>query len=70
MCRGRPRKACSPGVNVARERQLARLRRDQDGATNFESVAPAWLAMKDWDSVTKKRRLDRLQRVVFGKIGS
>jgi len=55
---------------VARERQLARLRRDQDGATNFESVAHAWLAMKDWDSVTKKRRLDRLQRVVFGKIGS
>jgi len=67
--RTRARDLVKQGVNPARDRQLARLRRDQDGATTFESVAHEWLAMKDWESVTKKRRLDMLQRVVFGKIG-
>ena len=67
--RTRARDLVKQGVNPAHDRQLARLRRDQDGATTFESVANEWLAMKDWESVTKKRSLDMLQRVVFGKIG-
>jgi hypothetical protein len=50
------------------ERMRARLRRDQDGATTFESVTREWLAMKDWEEITKARRLNMLQRVVFGKI--
>ncbi len=67
--RTRARDLVKQGVNPAHDGQLARLRRDHDGATTFESVAHEWLAMKDWESVTKKRRLDMLQRVVFGKIG-
>lgn len=37
--------------------------------TTFESVAQEWLALRDWEEVTKARRLDMLTRVVFPKIG-
>jgi integrase len=33
-------------------------------------VAQEWLALKDWEDVTKARRLNMLERVVFPKIGS
>ncbi len=32
-------------------------------------MAKEWLALKDWEEVTKKRRLDMLTRVVFPTIG-
>lgn len=38
-------------------------------ANTFEAIAKEWLALKDWEEVTKKRRLDMLQRVVFPTIG-
>ena len=57
------------GVNPARQRQLDKIKRVQQSATTFESVAREWITMKDWEEVTKKRRLDMLQRVVFPKIG-
>jgi integrase len=66
----RARDLVKQGINPAHERQRARLRRDQDGATTFESVTREWLAMKDWEEITKARRLNMLQRVVFGKIGT
>ena len=68
--RMRARDLVKQGINPAHERQRARLRRDQDGATTFESVTREWLAMKDWEEITKARRLNMLQRVVFGKIGT
>ena len=46
--RTRARDLVKQGINPAHDRQLARLLRDQDGATTFESVAHEWLAMKDW----------------------
>ncbi len=58
------------GINPAHNRQLERIRRDQESATTFEAVAKEWLALKDWEEITKKRRLDMLARVVFPKIGS
>ncbi len=36
----------------------------------FEIVAKEWLQTKDWEDVTKKRRLDMLERVVFPSIGN
>jgi hypothetical protein len=45
----RARDLVSQGINPAHERQHARLRRDQDGATTFESVTREWLAVKDWE---------------------
>lgn len=58
------------GINPAHNRQLERLKREQASATTFEVVAKEWLALKDWEDVTKKRRLDMLTRVVFPKIGA
>ena len=57
------------GINPAHQRQLDKIKRVQQSATTFEAVAREWVAMKDWVEVTKKRRLDMLQRVVFPKIG-
>ena len=58
------------GINPAHNRQLALIKRGQENATTFESVAKEWLALKDWEEVTKTRRLNMLTRVVFPKIGS
>ena len=58
------------GINPVHNRQLERIKREQESATTFEAVANEWLALKDWEEITKKRRLDMLTRVVFPKIGS
>jgi len=58
------------GINPAHNRQLERIKREQESATTFEAVAKEWLALKDWEEVTKNRRLDMLTRVVFPKIGT
>ncbi len=57
------------GINPAHSRQLDRIKREQESATTFEAVAREWVALKDWEDITKKRRLDMLSRVVFPKIG-
>lgn len=57
------------GINPAHQRQLNRVQIGQDAATTFEAVAKEWLALKDWQEITKARRLDMLERVVFPKIG-
>lgn len=58
------------GINPAHNRQLDKIKREQEAATTFEAVAREWLALKDWEQVTKARRLDMLERVVFPKIGA
>lgn len=58
------------GVNPAHNRQLERVKRAQENATTFEAVAKEWLAMKDWEEITKAKRLKMLERVVFPKIGA
>jgi integrase len=58
------------GINPAHNRRLERIKREQENATTFEAVAREWLALKDWQEVTKSRRLNMLNRVVFPKIGS
>lgn len=57
------------GINPAHNRQLEKIKQGQEAATTFEAVALEWLALKDWEEVTKDRRLDMLQRVVFPTIG-
>lgn len=68
--RAKARALVKQGINPAHNRKLDRIRREQDGANTFEAVAREWLALKDWEDVTKKRRLDMLTRVVFPKIGA
>ncbi len=58
------------GINPAHNRQLERIMREHENATTFKAVAKEWLALKDWEEVTKARRLNMLARVVFPKIGS
>lgn len=58
------------GINPAHNRQLERIKRGQENATTFEAVAKEWLALKDWEEITKTKRLRMLERVVFPKIGS
>jgi integrase len=58
------------GINPAHNRQLERIKRSQENATTFEAVAKEWLALKDWEEITKTKRLKMLERVVFPKIGS
>lgn len=58
------------GINPAHNRQLERIKREQESATTFEAVAREWVSLKDWEEVTKARRLDMLERVVFPKIGA
>ena len=58
------------GINPSHTRQLERIKRELESATTFEAVAQEWLALKDWEDVTKARRLNLLTRVVFPKIGA
>lgn len=58
------------GINPAHNRQLERIKRQQENANTFEAIAREWLALRDWEEVTKTRRLNMLTRVVFPKIGS
>lgn len=68
--RAKARALVKQGINPAHSRKLDRIKREQESATTFEAVAREWVALKDWEEVTKKRRLDMLTRVVFPKIGA
>lgn len=67
--RTKARALVKQGINPAHHRQFGRIKREQENATTFEAIAREWLALRDWEEVTKGRRLDMLQRVVFPKIG-
>jgi len=57
------------GINPAHHRQQERVKRDYEKAVTFEAVAKEWLALKDWEEITKSKRLKMLERVVFPRIG-
>ncbi len=57
------------GMNPAHARQQKRVLLQQDSENTFETMAREWLGLRDWEDVTKARRLDMLTRVVFPKIG-
>lgn len=57
------------GINPAHHRQQERVKRNHEKATTFDAVAKEWLALKDWEDITKARRLGMLERVIFPKIG-
>ncbi|KTT37543.1 integrase [Pseudomonas oryzihabitans] len=57
------------GINPAHHRQQERVKRDHERAITFEAVSKEWLALKDWEEITKAKRLKMLERVVFPRIG-
>lgn len=63
------RKQVKQGLHPAREQQLARFKSAQEQTNTFEAIVKEWIARKDCENITKKRRLDMLTRVVFLTIG-
>lgn len=57
------------GINPAHHRQQERVKRDHERTITFEAVAKEWLSLKDWEEITKSKRLKMLERVVFTRIG-
>lgn len=57
------------GKSPVQERQLERIRQQHESTITFEAVAKKWISLKDWEQITKDRRLDTLERVVFPHIG-
>lgn len=57
------------GINPAHHRQQERVKRNHERAITFEAVAKEWLSLKDWEEITKSKRLKMLERVVFPRIG-
>ncbi|MBL8528864.1 MAG: tyrosine-type recombinase/integrase [Burkholderiales bacterium] len=68
--RAKARALVRQGINPAHSRKLDRIKREHEAATTFEAVAREWVGLKDWEEVTKAKRLDMLARAVFPKIGA
>lgn len=69
LCEG-ARKLVKQGISPAQQRQIDRVRQVSEAKNTFELVAKEWLQTKDWQTITKQRRLDMMNRVVFPKIGA
>lgn len=63
------RKLVKQGLHPAQQKRLDRIKFVHEQTNTFETIAIEWLALKDWEEITKKRRLDMLKRVVFPTIG-
>jgi len=63
------RKQVKQGLHPAQQKQFERMKSALEQANTFEVVASEWIKWRDWMEVTKKRRLDMLNRVVFPTIG-
>lgn len=63
------RQLVKQGINPAQQRQLDRVRQLNEAKNTFSLISREWLQTKDWEDVTKNRRLDMLERVVFPSIG-
>jgi len=57
------------GINPADHRKQELIKTEHAARITFEVIAKEWLSMRDWQELTKQRRLDVLERVVFPKIG-
>lgn len=67
--RMKARSLVAQGINPAHYRQQERIKRDHERAITFKAVTHEWLSLKDWEEITKSKRLKMLERVVFPKIG-
>lgn len=63
------RKQVKEGQHPAQQKQINRLLAARDQKNTFEAIAREWVEGRDWEEVTKKRRLNMLERVVFPHIG-
>jgi len=59
LCDG-ARKLVKQGISPAQQRQIDRIRQVSEAKNTFELVAKEWLQTKDWQTITKQRRLDMM----------
>ncbi len=73
MERDRARALVKQGVNPATQRKLDAVAASDARAQTFEAVAREWVAMRaavrGWETVTRDRRLNLLERTAFPRIG-
>lgn len=63
------RKLVEQGIHPSQQKRLDRIKVGHEHANSFEAVAREWVALRDWQEVTKSRRLNMLERVVFPHVG-
>jgi integrase len=63
------RKLVKQGLHPVAQKRIERAKSVNEQKNTFEAIAIKWLALKDWEEITKKRRLNMLTRVVFPAIG-
>lgn len=67
--RDKARALVKQGINPAHNRKLDQIKREHAAGNTFEIVARKWISLRDWEEITKKKRLEMLGRVVFPYIG-
>jgi len=67
--RTRCRDLVRQGINPADHRKQEQIKAEHAARITFEVIAKEWLSMRDWHELTKQRRLDVFERVIFPKIG-
>ena len=55
------RKLVAQGIHPSQQRRLERIKTSVEHANTFEAVAREWVALRDWQEVTKARRLKMLE---------
>ncbi|MEY4592711.1 MAG: hypothetical protein RIR18_1606 [Pseudomonadota bacterium] len=63
------RKLVQQGIHPAQHKKLERIKAGHERANTFEAIAREWIGLRDWEEITKSRRLNMLERVVFPYIG-
>jgi integrase len=63
------RKQVKQGLHPSQQKRLERIKFAEEQNNTFEAIAKEWLALRDWEEITKNRRLSMLKRVVFPTIG-
>lgn len=67
--RDRARALVKQGLSPVRDRELKRIERELSTANTVEAIAREWVRLKDWEEVTKARRLRLFERLLFPKLG-
>ena len=67
--RARARALVRQGISPTQHRQLERSRRKHEHATTYKAIAAEWLAMREWEEITRTKRERMLERLVYPKIG-
>lgn len=64
------RQLVQDGRHPSLQKKIASLEAAHGRLHTLEDVAKEWLGLKTWEDITKKRRLNMLERVVFPKLGA